>query len=82
MPTVNLELQMKFLTELNEALTEALDRYADEGADKLAELNYMKQEVARARLVIAERMDDESDDGKSGRRSRRMTGGFQEAAYS
>jgi len=82
MPTVNLELQMKFLTELNEALTEALDRYADEGADKLAELNYMKQEVARARLVIAERMDDESDDAKSGRRSRRMTGGFQEAAYS
>ncbi len=82
MPTVNLELQMKFLTELNEALTEALDRYADEGADKLAELNYMKQEVARARLVIAERMDHDADEKKSDRRSRRMAGGFQEAAFS
>ncbi|SDD42752.1 MULTISPECIES: hypothetical protein [Kordiimonas] len=82
MPTVNLELQMKFLTELNEALTDALDRYADEGADKLAELNYMKQEVARARLVIAERMDHDDDDKKSDRRSRRVAAGFQEAAFS
>ncbi|NVJ70074.1 MAG: hypothetical protein HWE08_06960 [Alphaproteobacteria bacterium] len=82
MSTVNLELQMKFLAELNEALTDALDRYSDEGAEKLAELNYMKQEVARARRVIADRMNHDADN-KAGRRSARHSAGhFQEAAFS
>jgi len=59
MPTVNLELQMKFLCELDEALTEALNRYADDGAEKLAELKYMKSEVTRAQRIISERLDDD-----------------------
>ena len=57
MPTVNLELQMKFLAELDEALTDALGRYADDGADKLSELKYMKSEVTRARRIVAERLE-------------------------
>ena len=59
MPKVNLEIQMKFLTELDEALTDALGRYADDGAEKLAELEYMKKEVVRAQRIITERITDE-----------------------
>ncbi|MFC3050616.1 hypothetical protein [Kordiimonas pumila] len=57
MPNVNLDLQLKFLTELDEALTEALARYSEDGAEKLAELTYMKKEVTRARRIISERME-------------------------
>lgn len=78
--TVNLELQLKFLNELNDALADALGRYHDEGPEKLAELKYMQQEVARARRVIAERMD--GDETRSSNRSRIRTEEFQEAAFS
>ncbi len=78
--TVNLELQLKFLNELNDALADALGRYHDEGPEKLAELKYMQQEVARARRVIAERMD--GDDNRASSRSRIRRDDFQEAAYS
>ncbi len=78
--TVNLELQLKFLNELNDALADALGRYHDEGPEKLAELKYMQQEVARARRVIAERMDD--DEGRTSSRSRIRHDDFQEAAFS
>ncbi|MCK0071125.1 hypothetical protein [Kordiimonas laminariae] len=61
MPTVNLELQMKFLKELDEALADALTRYGDDGEEKIAELKYMKSEVGRACRIIAERMTDTSD---------------------
>lgn len=81
MPDINLELQLKFLNELNEALTDALDRHKSEGPDKLAELNYMKQEVARARRVITDRMDREADD-EDRRPSRQYAETYQEAAYS
>jgi len=57
MPTVNLELQMKFLTELDEALNDALGRFADDGAEKLAELKYMQREVTRARRIISDRIE-------------------------
>ncbi|NVJ97276.1 MAG: hypothetical protein HWE25_03930 [Alphaproteobacteria bacterium] len=83
MPNINLELQLKFLNELNEALTDALDRYSGEGAEKLAELNYMKQEVSRARRVITDRMDREDDSDRPARSARRrMADSFQEAVYS
>ena len=75
MPTVNLELQMKFLCELDEALTDALNRYVDDGAEKLAELKYMKSEVIRARRIISERMENDDD-----RRPSRSAGEFREAA--
>jgi hypothetical protein len=81
MPNVNLELQLKFLNELNEALDDALGRYSEEGPDKLAELKYMRQEVARARRVIAERMDRDDTDIRQ-RRSRPRFDDFQEAAFS
>lgn len=61
MPTVNLELQMKFLKELDEALADALTRYGDDGEEKIAELKYMKSEVGRACRIIAERMTDKHD---------------------
>lgn len=61
MPKVNLELQLKFLTELDEALTDALERYSDDGPEKLAELTYMKKEVTRARRIIVERMQIASE---------------------
>ena len=50
---------MKFLTELDEALTDALGRYASDGAEKLAELEYMKKEVVRAQRIITERITTE-----------------------
>jgi len=78
MPTVNLELQMKFLRELDEALSDALGRYSDDGAEKLAELKYMKSEVVRARRIISERMQA-SD--KSDRRSSGFASEYREAAY-
>lgn len=59
MPTVNLELQLKFLNELESALADALGRYSGEGAEKLAELKYMQREVERAKRVIAERREVE-----------------------
>jgi len=80
MPNVNLELQLKFLTELDEALTDALTRYADDGAEKLAELTYMKKEVVRARRIIKERMQAPSD--KSPRQASFQTGEYREAAFS
>lgn len=59
MPTVNLDLQLKFLIELETALEDALSKYSDEGTEKLAELNYMREEVLRAKRVIAERKETE-----------------------
>ena len=78
MPRVNLELQMKFLMELDEALKDALGRYEEEGAEKLAELEYMKKEVGRAQRIISERISRETDDDtqKSYREA-----AYQEVAY-
>lgn len=59
MPTVNLDLQLKFLIELETALEDALSKYSGDGAEKLAELKYMRKEVLRAKRVIAERMASE-----------------------
>ncbi|MBL4787592.1 MAG: hypothetical protein JKY60_00565 [Kordiimonadaceae bacterium] len=79
MPTVNLELQMKFLRELDDALTDALGRYADDGEEKLAELKYMKSEVIRARRIIAERKVQDTDEE---RRTRKFAHSYGEAAFS
>ena len=56
MPTVDLDLQLKFLNELDEALKDALSRYSDDTPEKKAELKYMQSEVMRARRIVAERM--------------------------
>jgi hypothetical protein len=79
MPTVNLELQIKFLRELDEALTDALSRYSDDGAEKLAELTYMKSEVIRARRIIAERLEA---DEQPARVSAGYADDYREAAFS
>ncbi|MEX0299136.1 MAG: hypothetical protein AB3N28_08690 [Kordiimonas sp.] len=79
MPKVNLELQMKFLAELDEALKDALGRYADDGADKLAELEYMKKEVVRAQRIISERMDRE--EAVTDRKSSYRDEAYREVAY-
>lgn len=78
MPTVNLELQMKFLKELEDALSDALGRYSDDGAEKLAELKYMQNEVLRARRIISERLETGE---KPASRTARISDGYQEAAY-
>ncbi len=80
MPTVNLELQMKFLRELDEALTDALGRYSDDGAEKLEELKYMKNEVLRARRIISERID--AGDSIEKPQNSGLYDGYQEAAFS
>lgn len=77
MPTVDLDLQLKFLNELETALADALSRYSDDGEDKLAELTYMQNEVKRAKRVIAERMDT---DEKPRRQYRQAA--YQEVAFS
>lgn len=61
MPNVDLDLQMKFLTDLDRALNEALGNSVKYEAEKLAELEYMKKEVARARSVVQRRMESEDD---------------------
>ncbi|WP_417450449.1 hypothetical protein [Kordiimonas sp.] len=81
MPTVNLELQLKFLNELDTALAEALGRYSGEGAEKLAELEYMQREVTRARRVINDRLTVTDNDKSSARVSRKEEG-YREAAFS
>ncbi|WP_417458415.1 hypothetical protein [Kordiimonas sp.] len=82
MPTVNLELQLKFLNELDTALADALGRYSDESADKLAELEYMQREVTRARRVINDRLKVNADREAPAVRKSRSAGLFQEAAFS
>ena len=77
MPTVNLDLQLKFLDELETALADALTRYAGEEAEKLAELKYMQREVKRAKRVIAERMGDEAKP-----RRKYPAADYREAAFS
>lgn len=77
MPTVNLDLQLKFLVELETALEDALAKYSGEGAEKLAELNYMREEVLRAKRVIAERKEREVKPRRQFAASE-----YQEVAYS
>ena len=77
MPTVNLDLQLKFLNELEEALSDALQKYAGDGAEKLAELKYMQREVERAKRVIADRKGENEEP-----RRRYAAEGFREAAFS
>jgi hypothetical protein len=81
MPTVNLELQLKFLNELDSALAEALGRYSGESAEKLAELEYMQREVTRARRVINDRLKHEDNDKVRTARGRKDEV-FREAAFS
>ncbi|TNE67530.1 MAG: hypothetical protein EP335_01100 [Alphaproteobacteria bacterium] len=78
MPNINLELQLKFLNELDDALKDALERYHDESDEKLAELKYMQREVTRARRIIAERAT--ADEKRSVRRSAMGTEMLREAA--
>lgn len=77
MPKVNLDLQLKFLSELETALADALGRYSDDSDAKLAELTYMQQEVRRAKRVIVERMDSEEKPSRSYRPE-----SYQEVAFS
>lgn len=83
MPSINLELQLKFLNELDEALKDALGRYSDEGAEKLAELEYMQREVLRARRIIAERVSTEGKEPARGRVAKSYKDeAFREVAFS
>lgn len=77
MPKVNLDLQLKFLNELETALADALSRYSEDSEEKLAELTYMQKEVRRAKRVISERLESED---KPSRQYRQST--YQEVAYS
>lgn len=61
MPTVNLELQLKFLNDLEAALTDALQRFEADGPEKLAELKFMQAEVDHARRIVAARLMEDDD---------------------
>lgn len=65
MPTVNLELQLKFLRDLDVALDDALVQYRDVSPDKLGELSYMKQEVERAKSVVGRRLSETKADAST-----------------
>lgn len=54
--TVNLELQLKFLDQLQGAVTDALSRFEDVEADKLEALEYMDREVRRAKRIVNKRL--------------------------
>jgi len=55
MPAINLELQMKFLSDLDRALDEAMAKHRFED-EKMTELRYMHGEVVirRLRLELAD----------------------------
>ena len=82
MPTVNLELQLKFLNELDTALADALGRYSDDSAEKLEELEYMQREVTRARRVINDRLKVNADTDTLNVGKNRSSAIYQEAAFS
>ena len=82
MPPIDLELQMKFLKELDDALKDALSRYCDDTAEKRAELKYMKSEVLRAQRILKKRMTETPAlDAKAPRRAVALDG-YQEAVFS
>lgn len=56
MPTVDLELQLKFLNQLNDALDDAITRYKNDPAERRGELAHMKQEVRKARKTVAAKL--------------------------
>jgi len=58
---VNLELQMKFLDQLQSAVTDALERFDNADRKKVAELEYIDKEVQRARRIVSTRIEDRSD---------------------
>ncbi|WCL54162.1 hypothetical protein [Gimibacter soli] len=61
MPTVNLELQLKFLNDLEAALADAMQRFSADGPEKLAELKFMQAEVDHARRIVAARILEDDD---------------------
>ena len=56
MPIVDLELQLKFLQQLEGALSDAMVKYEDADVSKKNELEYMKREVDRAQAVVANKI--------------------------
>jgi hypothetical protein len=64
MPAINLELQMKFLNDLDSALDEAMAKHRFED-DKMTELRYMHAEVLRAREVVIRRLRVELADERA-----------------
>ena len=60
MSAINLELQLKFLNDLEAALEDALVRYGSEEEAKLAELKLVRGEVDNARRVVAARLAREA----------------------
>ncbi|UTW55733.1 hypothetical protein [Kordiimonas sp. SCSIO 12610] len=56
MPSIDYTIQLKFLNELNNALTDALNQQGNQTTDKLKELKYMQSEVNRAQRVVNARI--------------------------
>ena len=56
MLSIDYSIQLKFLNELNSALTDALKKHGNESAEKLKELEYMQSEVKRAQRVVNARI--------------------------
>lgn len=79
MTVIDLDLQLKFLNELDDALSDALKEYIDDNPEKLDELKYMRGEVKRARRVVTDRLSDDIDAERNNRRA--AVGAVQEVAY-
>ena len=60
MPAVNLELQIKFLDDLDTALRDAKNQYGSK-ENHLRELHYMHSEVMRAKKVVLRRLEADAD---------------------
>lgn len=60
MASVNLDLQIRFLKDLERALDEALEKHAHVGDGKLSELTYMRREVERASKIVTSRATTEN----------------------
>lgn len=56
MTSIDYSIQLKFLDELNNALTDALKKHGNERVEKLKELRYMQSEVNRAQRVVNARI--------------------------
>lgn len=61
MTDVNLEMQAAFLKQVDEALTEAMERFAGQKQAEPCHLERMKTEVIKARSAVQERLDGPSE---------------------
>ena len=60
MADIDLELQLRFLRQLDDALDEALARHGEEADAEVRDLRIMRDEVLKAQQIVSDRMTETS----------------------